>query len=179
MALALRPARKGPLKLAQFMSAANVNIASFTPTQLALIVEHGAAQLQKCIGLRAVMLIGELLPARLVKAIYDLGMSTTVYNEYGPSEATSQNTIYAVPRSQDADSSVSIGCALPNSTLYVVDSRMHPVPVGVRGELCIGGGQVSPGYLGHPKKTQQVFLPNPFLQGPFRTCIEPVIKPAS
>ncbi|KAJ5302558.1 hypothetical protein N7476_009357 [Penicillium atrosanguineum] len=168
LALALRPTRKDPSQLAQFMRTAGVTLASYTPTQFALLIEHGLSYLQQCTELRAILLLGESLPARLIQAIYGLGLSATVYNEYGPSEATSQVTSYAVPQSLSADSSVSIGRALPNSTLYVVDSRLRPVPVGVRGELCIGGGQVSPGYLGHPKRTQQAFLKNPFAQGLFR-----------
>lgn len=168
LALALRPVRKDPAELAQFIHKAGVTISSYTPTQFALLVEHGGAHLRQCTALRAINLLGEALPARLTKAIYDLGLPATVYNEYGPSEATSQVTSYSVPRSLKAESSVSIGHALPNSTLYIVNSRLRPVPVGVRGELCIGGGQLSRGYLGHPKKTQQAFVKNPFVQGQFR-----------
>ncbi|KAJ5392474.1 hypothetical protein N7509_007964 [Penicillium cosmopolitanum] len=168
LALALYPVRKDPGELAQFMRKAGVTMGSYTPTQFALLIEHGDSYLRQCTALRAVNLIGEALPARLAKAIYDLGLPATVYNEYGPSEATSQVTSHPVPRSLKTESSVSIGRALPDSTLYIVNSRLRPVPVGVRGELCIGGGQLSPGYLGHPKKTQQAFVKNPFVQGQFR-----------
>ncbi|PYH97071.1 lovastatin nonaketide synthase [Aspergillus ellipticus CBS 707.79] len=170
LALALRPVRKDPRELARFVSTAGVTCASTTPTQFALLLEHGSAELQQCTQLRAIVLLGEALPTRLVQAIYALGLSATVFNEYGPSEATSQNTTYAVPNPPPSEeNSVPVGHALPNSSLYVVDAQLRPVPAGVRGELCIGGGQVSPGYIGRPQKTKEVFFSNPFVQGPFES----------
>lgn len=159
MALATREARSDVEQLVEFIRTAQVTMIYFTPTQLAMIVENCLEELGRCTKLRSVSMIGEHLPPRLVKAVYDLKIDGLIfYNEYGPSESTSQNTYYKVPYPEPNQLTVDIGKPLPNSSTYVVNSRLRPVPVGVFGELCIGGPQVSLGYLG---RASTAFVPNP------------------
>ena len=89
----------------------------------------------------------------------------TVYNEYGPSETTSQNTLHKVPYPSSEQRTIDVGRPLPNNSVYIVNSKLKPVPVGVTGEVCLGGPQISLGYLG---KTNNVFLKNAFVSGIFK-----------
>ncbi|EGX89765.1 polyketide synthase, putative [Cordyceps militaris CM01] len=166
MALATKEARQDVDELAGFIRDAGATMVYMTPTQLAMVLENCSDILKQCRTLRAISLIGEHLPPRLVAAVYDLGLpSLTVFNEYGPSESTSQNTLYKVPYPSPSQTTVDIGRPIPNSSTYVLNSRGRPVPVGVSGELCVGGPQVSLGYLG---RSSDAFLSNRFVAGAFR-----------
>ncbi|WP_160167385.1 non-ribosomal peptide synthetase [Nocardiopsis valliformis] len=83
-------------------------------------------------------------------------------NGYGPTETTILATTAPVPSSSEDPRTPSIGRPVPNTTCYVLDRRMRPVPVGVEGELYIGGAQVALGYLNRPELTRERFLPDPF-----------------
>ncbi|KAJ3497795.1 hypothetical protein NLG97_g1628 [Lecanicillium saksenae] len=162
---ATKEARQDVDELASYIRDAGTTTVYMTPTQLAMVLENCSDILKQCHCLWAVSLIGEHLPPRLVTATYDLGLPLlTVFNEYGPSESTSQNTLYKVPFPTANQTYVDIGRAIPNSSTYVLNSRGRPVPVGVSGELCIGGPQVSLGYLG---RSSDAFLQNKFLSGNF------------
>ncbi|OAA57329.1 Beta-ketoacyl synthase [Cordyceps fumosorosea ARSEF 2679] len=166
MALATKEARQDVDELAGFIRDAGATMVYMTPTQLAMVLENCTDILKQSRKLRAVSLIGEHLPPRLVSAVYDLGLpSLTVFNEYGPSESTSQNTLFKVPYPQPGQATVDIGRPIPNSSTYVLNSRGRPVPVGVSGELCVGGPQVSLGYLG---RSSDAFLDNSFVSGAFK-----------
>jgi len=96
-----------------------------------------------------------------------IGPRVTWLNAYGPTEGTIDASLYAPDLS-----ALSAGCALPanlpigrpiaNVRFYVLDARQKPVPVGVPGELCIGGVGVARGYLNRPELTAEKFLPDPF-----------------
>lgn len=165
MALATKDARQDVDELAGFIRDAGATMVYMTPTQLAMILENCSDILKQCHKLRAVSLIGEHLPPRLVSAVYDLGLpSLAVFNEYGPSESTSQNTLFKVPYPNPNQTTVDIGRPIPNSSTYILNSKGRPVPASVSGELCIGGPQVSLGYLG---RSSDAFLRNSFLSGVF------------
>nr|UZC79442.1 KrmN [uncultured bacterium] len=86
-----------------------------------------------------------------------------VVNNYGPTENSVASTWYVVP--PDSPAIPPIGRALDNQSMYVVDGHLQPVPVGVAGELYVGGVGVSRGYLNQPGLTAEKFVPNPFAQG--------------
>lgn len=85
--------------------------------------------------------------------------STRYYNVYGPTECTIFTTAYPM---KEYEQDMPIGKALSNLKLYILDSMGRRVPVGVPGELCIAGIQVSRGYLNRPEKTKEVYSENPF-----------------
>jgi amino acid adenylation domain-containing protein/thioester reductase-like protein len=87
-----------------------------------------------------------------------------LHNHYGPSETHVVTTLTLDPQLHIPDVP-SIGTPVSNTGIYILDSTLKPVPLGVAGELCIGGTQVGTGYLGRPDLTADRFVPNPFKGG--------------
>ncbi|WP_152974587.1 AMP-binding protein, partial [Pseudomonas asplenii] len=87
----------------------------------------------------------------------------TLYNEYGPTEATVWATVHRC--TPDDQGTVPVGRAIPNTRLYLLDPQGQPVPLGVSGELYIGGDGVARGYLNRPQLNAEHFLADPFAAG--------------
>ncbi|MEH1817514.1 MAG: amino acid adenylation domain-containing protein [Nostoc sp.] len=85
-----------------------------------------------------------------------------VVNNYGPTENTVVATSGTVPKRQQAYLQPTIGRAIANTQIYILDSLLQPVPIGVTGELYIGGESLARGYLHRPDLTTERFIPNPF-----------------
>ena len=100
---------------------------------------------------------GEAFPRQLAEALTSDGLD--VWNLYGPTETTIWSSLYTVRRGDDA---ACIGHPLANTTMYVVDPQGNPVPVGVTGELLIGGTGLARGYWKRPDETAARFVPDPF-----------------
>jgi amino acid adenylation domain-containing protein len=100
---------------------------------------------------------GEALPRELAGELTRRGGS--VWNMYGPTETTVWSTCYRV---SNPPGRILIGKPIANTTVYVMDERLEPVPVGVPGELHIGGDGVTLGYLNRPELTQERFVASPF-----------------
>ena len=90
------------------------------------------------------------------------GLSFTLVNAYGPTENTVFSTWFDLPLNGEPGDSPPIGRALANTTTRVLDGDMRPVPVGVEGELYLGGRQLARGYLGNPELTRERFVADPF-----------------
>ena len=114
-------------------------------------------------SVRHVVLAGEAVPNKLVQDLYRLPHIEAVHNWWGPTETTILSTAYRCER--DANRNPPIGTPIFNTTAYIVDEAMQPVPVGVSGELCIGGDGVTHGYWNRPDLTADRFVPNPFGEG--------------
>jgi amino acid adenylation domain-containing protein len=84
------------------------------------------------------------------------------FNGYGPAEATVTVSAHLTSLDEDFPQGPPIGHPFPNTELYILDRRMQPVPVGVPGELCIGGVQLALGYVNRPELTAEKFIPHPF-----------------
>ncbi|MEV6214712.1 non-ribosomal peptide synthase/polyketide synthase [Nocardia sp. NPDC051833] len=111
-------------------------------------------------SLRAVLAIGEALPAATATEFRAGGTGARLHNLYGPTEAAVSITEYEV--AQDPSHAVPIGTPAWNSALYVLDARLRPVPVGVAGELYLAGDQLARGYYGRQALTADRFVANPF-----------------
>ena len=111
---------------------------------------------------------GEACSWELIEEVRRLNPSCMIQNHYGPTETTVSALAYLVPDElpQHAGSVVPIGRPLPNVKAYVLDKHRQPVPIGVVGELYIGGAGVARGYINEPEMTKQKFIPNPFHPGP-------------
>jgi len=108
---------------------------------------------------RTVNLAGEPLGAELVRQIYETATVEKIYDLYGPSETTTYSTFTL----RTPDARATIGRPIANSKIYILDSNLQPVPVGVQGEIFIGGSGVARGYLNRPDLTGEKFLPDPFI----------------
>jgi amino acid adenylation domain-containing protein len=106
--------------------------------------------------LRRLIVVGEAFPQGLAEAW--AGRAGAVYNLYGPTEAT----IWATEARVDGSVRPPIGRPIANARVYALDRWLEPMPVGVAGELAIGGVGVSRGYLGQPGLTAEKFAPDPF-----------------
>ncbi|MBV9773817.1 MAG: amino acid adenylation domain-containing protein, partial [Gemmatimonadetes bacterium] len=142
------------LELASIPAGTEVRLACMVPTAAAELLRSGRIPA----SLRTLNLAGEALPDALAQGLLEAGVERVV-NLYGPTEVTVYSTFREVERGAP---SVTIGRPLANLHAYVLDERLNPVPVGVPGELCIGGKQVARGYLGRPALTAERFVPDPF-----------------
>jgi acyl-coenzyme A synthetase/AMP-(fatty) acid ligase len=135
-----------------------VTVAHFVPSMLRhfLSVENVAA----CASLRHVFCSGEELPADVARDFL-AASSAQLHNLYGPTEASVDVTFHACD-ARHLGASVPIGRPIANTQIYLLDERRRPVPVGVAGEIYIGGVGVARGYLNRPELTRERFVPDPF-----------------
>ncbi|WP_436961369.1 amino acid adenylation domain-containing protein [Streptomyces sp. SudanB182_2057] len=112
-------------------------------------------------SLRRLVVTGEALPAALCERWLERHPGIPLVNAYGPTEC-SDDVTHAQITAADATQRVPIGSAVRNTTLYVLDERLEPVPVGVPGELHVSGTGVGRGYLRRPELTAERFVPDPY-----------------
>jgi len=106
---------------------------------------------------------GDVLPARLARALRASGSARRVLNMYGPAEACIDASAHEIgDEVADDIATVPIGGPLPNYRLYVLDGRLHPAPIGVAGELFIGGAGLARGYLRQAALTAARFIADPY-----------------
>jgi amino acid adenylation domain-containing protein len=154
---------KDPAYLAEVIAKNSVTITHFVPSMLHMFLEYpGSAS---CTSLRRVVCSGEALPAALAQRFQQQLPGVELHNLYGPTEATVEVTAWKCPPGFK-ESVVPIGRPIANTRMYILDEQRQPVPVGVPGELYIGGVQVARGYLNRPELTAERFLADPFTTGP-------------
>jgi amino acid adenylation domain-containing protein len=118
-------------------------------------------------GLRWLIVTGEAAPAALCRRWLETYPRTAMMNGYGPTECSDDVTHHVMTEPLPAEATrVPIGRPIANMRLYVVDRALNPVPIGVPGELCVGGIGVGRGYLGDPLRTAQAFVADPFTDRP-------------
>lgn len=130
----------------------------FVPSMLQAFLEEDG--LAACTSLKRVICSGEALPLELQKR-FQQRLTAQLYNLYGPTEAAIDVTAWDCQETRSR-ASVPIGRPIANTRLYILDAIMQPVPIGVAGELYIGGIGVARGYLHKPALTEERFLPDPF-----------------
>ena len=104
---------------------------------------------------------GEPLPEKFVQDLRALADDITIYNIYGPSEITILSNV----QNLNGEKEITIGPPILNTQIYILDKNMKQVPIGVIGEIYIGGIQVGDGYIGKAEMTAERFLKNPFGSG--------------
>jgi len=130
----------------------------FVPSMLQFFVEQQGVE--SCRSLRQVICSGEALRYELQERFFSR-LNAKLHNLYGPTEAAVDVTYWECDRVSD-DPIVPIGRPIANLQMYVLDREMQPVPLGVAGELYIGGVGVGRGYLNRADLTGERFVPNPF-----------------
>ena len=148
----------------QLDAMAPFNFVKLTPGHLDLLAQ--LLEPERARRLAATLAVGaDSFPTRIYDTWRQLDPDSVVLNEYGPTEASVGNSVYVPDGTPDGDL-VPIGRAIPNTTMYVLDHALNPVPVGAVGELFIGGECVVRGYAGRPGMTADRFVPDPFAARP-------------
>jgi amino acid adenylation domain-containing protein len=162
--VAKRGGHRDPAYLVDLIVKKQVTVVHFVPPMLRLFLEQPGAE--RCVSLRHVVCSGEVLPFDLQEKFFNL-LPAQLHNLYGPTEAAVDVTHYTCQRNGGREI-VPIGRPVANTLIYVLDQQLQPVPVGVSGELYIGGVQLGPGYYNRPELTKEKFLSNPFSTQPGR-----------
>ena len=156
MVLVSRETASDGVRLLRTIRERKVTFIDATPATWRLLL---AAGWEGSAGLTAIC-TGEAMPLDLAVALTQ--RAARVWNGYGPTETTVWSSFYEVPRDVKR---VLIGRPVANTALYVLDAYGQPVPIGVTGELFIGGQCVTRGYHNRPELTAERFLPDPFRKG--------------
>jgi amino acid adenylation domain-containing protein len=130
----------------------------FVPSMLGVFLE--AKGVEGCVSLKRVICSGEALPYEMQERFFQR-LEAELHNLYGPTEAAVDVTYWKC-EVHDARRTVPIGRPIANIQVYVLDERMEPVPVGVKGELYLGGVGLARGYWRQAGMTAERFVPNPF-----------------
>ena len=152
---------KDPRYLVEIVQHQKITTIHFVPSMLYAFLDTPGVS--ACHSLKRVICSGEALSVELVNRLA-AKLPVELHNLYGPTEA-SVEVSYWDYKPGDPLPGVPIGRPVANTQLYILDHYLQPVPVGVPGELHIGGVQVCRGYLHRPELTAEKFIPNPFGAG--------------
>jgi amino acid adenylation domain-containing protein len=144
-------------QLAEKIKNSGATLMQATPATWRLLLEsgwQGNKQLKILCG-------GEALPRELANQLIE--KSASLWNMYGPTETTIWSTVHQV---SSTEGPVLVGRPIANTRIYIIDRYMQPTPIGVPGELCIGGTGVARGYLNRSELTEEKFIADPFSQEP-------------
>jgi amino acid adenylation domain-containing protein len=150
--------------LADAIRTHHVTVLQCVPTQLRMLLDDET--FARCTSLRRVFCGGEALTGDVTSRFHSTMLADLV-NLYGPTEATIDATSWTCTRG-DARTHMPIGRPVANTQVYVVDSALRPVPVGIAGELLIGGTGLALGYLHNEEMTADKFVPNTIGNGSAR-----------
>jgi amino acid adenylation domain-containing protein len=151
---------KDILQLPHLPASRRVTLINTVPSAMTEVVRLGVLP----DAVRTVNLAGETVKQSLVQRIYRDGRVQQVYNLYGPTEDTTYSTCALTVYNEITDPP--IGRPVTNTQVYLLDEHMQPVPVGVKGQIYIGGEGLARGYYNSPELTAERFLPNPFSHMP-------------
>ncbi|ARV58868.1 hypothetical protein BZZ01_09670 [Nostocales cyanobacterium HT-58-2] len=146
--------------LVKLIAAQQITTLHFVPSMLQVFLEE--QELETCSCLRRVFCSGEALPYELQERFFER-LGCELYNLYGPTEAAIDVTFWTC-KQEINQLIVPIGRPIANTQIYLLDAEFQPVPIGVPGELYIGGTPLARGYLNRPDLTAQKFIPNPLSQ---------------
>ncbi len=152
LVIALPEGHKDPVYLVETIRRAGVTISHFVPSMLTLFLK--APEVETLTRLRLVLCSGEALTADQVSVFYDR-CTASLHNLYGPTEAAIDVTHQPC---ESGMAEVPIGKPIGNTRVYVLNTEMQPVPVGVPGELFLAGVQLARGYLNRPGLTAERFV---------------------
>jgi amino acid adenylation domain-containing protein len=155
-----------PAALAEYCRQHPIDYLKIVPSHLAALLT--AQHPEPILPRKTLVLGGEAYSWELLQQIHRLAPQCRILNHFGPTETTVGVLTYDLDPEQAAALSptVIIGRPLPNSQVYILDPHMQPTPIGIPGELYIGGAGVARGYLHRPELTAERFVPNPFSAEP-------------
>ena len=139
----------------------HLSLVKITPAHLELLNQQLSPR-EAASRTMAFIIGGENLLGENIAFWQEFAPETLLVNEYGPTETVVGCCIYQVPMGKYISGSIPIGRPIANTQLYILDQNLQPVPIGIPGELYIGGAGLARGYLNRPELTQEKFIPNPF-----------------
>jgi amino acid adenylation domain-containing protein/non-ribosomal peptide synthase protein (TIGR01720 family) len=160
LVLAIPEGHKDGAYLVNVIGEQAITTLHFVPSMLGVFLEQPG--LETCQSLQRVICSGEALPLEF-QTRFMSRLPAELHNLYGPTEASIDVTYWACERMGERPT-VPIGRPIANTQLYILDSHLNPVPIGVPGELHIGGMGLARGYLNRPDLTAEKFVPNPFVR---------------
>ncbi|MFI2234638.1 amino acid adenylation domain-containing protein, partial [Nocardia testacea] len=158
MVIAEADGHRDPSYLNELMAREQVTTLTVVPSMLDALLDTDTGLPE---SLRRVLAIGEALPVSTAQKVLTRSPGVGLFNLYGPTEAAVSVTTHAVSAADVV--SVPIGVPQWNSRVYVLDSRLRPVPDGVAGELYLAGAQLAQGYFGRPDLSADRFVADPFV----------------
>ncbi|MFI3155314.1 MAG: amino acid adenylation domain-containing protein [Methylococcaceae bacterium] len=151
-----------PVALAELINQHKVTHLLALPSFYTAIINDG--NLAHLKTLQAVIVAGEACSGDIAAEHHRKLPEVRFYNEYGPTEGTVWSSVYHSTK-DDIGTMLPIGRPIDNVRIYILDKQHQPLPIGVSGELCIGGAGLAQGYLNQPMLTAEKFIPNPFGTG--------------
>jgi amino acid adenylation domain-containing protein len=158
------PASVSPAGLLKATVDGDVSMLELVPSAVAALLDAGLARSRS--ALRVMVATGEALSGDIPQRWAREMPTVPLYNAYGPCECTDDVSIGLSAAGQDRPTTVSIGRPLANTSMFVLDDDLRPAPIGVAGWLCVGGAGIGRGYLGNPRRTAEVFVPDPWSDTP-------------
>ncbi|MEM7534082.1 MAG: amino acid adenylation domain-containing protein [Chloroflexota bacterium] len=152
---------KDPQYLIDIIMQEAITTLHFVPSMLQLFIE--ATGVSQCVSLKRIICSGEALPYDLMQRCLSR-LPAELHNLYGPTEAAIDVSYWAC-HADYGRQIVPIGRPVANTQLYILDEQLEPVPIGIPGELHLGGVQLARGYHNRPELTAEKFIPNPFGEG--------------
>ena len=153
--------------LAAYLSDRPVDCLKIVPSHFAALVE-GSPHPEKVFPRKRLVLGGETLTWGRMRVFQSHAPVCQIFNHYGPTETTVGVAACDAKLQSDSNlsKSVPLGVPLINTQIYLLDTHLQPVPIGVAGEICISGANVARGYINRPELTAERFIPNPFADAP-------------
>ena len=148
--------------LADGLAANDYSLLKLTPAHLQVLSKTRLASA----SVGALVIGGEQLQAETVRFWHEQWPKTRMFNEYGPTETTVGCTFHELDHDSGLTGSVPVGRPIANTQIYILDAEQQPVPIGVCGEIFVGGAGVGRGYLGQPDITAERFVPDVFGREP-------------
>lgn len=158
-----------PGYMARIIAAEQISIVHFVPSMFQLFLSDqrvSGPHAEPLDSLRAVFCSGETLPWSQVEQFYQLGLKAKLFNLYGPTEAAIDVAVWDCDRKPSRPQLVPIGFPITNTDIFILDSRLAPTPVGVVGEIHIGGMGLATNYLHRPSLTAERFIAHPSSEAP-------------
>ncbi|KAK0614866.1 hypothetical protein B0T17DRAFT_562985 [Bombardia bombarda] len=157
--------RGDPIEVTKLIQEQGITYTKATPAEYSLWLDYGRDNLKNASKWRFAFGGGESLTSTLVRDLAALDLpQLRFFNSYGPTEISISSTKMEVAyREPPPEGRIPCGYSLPNYTQYILDEHLKPVPIGMPGELWIGGAGVSLGYLNNKELTDHHFVPDPYV----------------
>lgn len=166
-----KASRGDPVEIAKIVLNEDITYTRATPSEYTSWLSYGSEYLKTASQWKFAWGGGEMMSDSLRQGIEELRLpGLKLYNSYGPGETitcTKMEIPYQGALTETTSSDIPVGFPLPNYSVYVVDRKLDPVPVGVSGEIVIGGPSVAKGYLNNERLSSSKFLPNYFAPAQF------------